>query len=321
LLGALLAIWLAENFVRTPGIFAGLLLSGITVGAVYALVALGYTLVYAIADSINFAHGDVFICGAMIAATLSRRLHVMAGEGGPTLGVKLLLMLGGAMALSAALSGAVERIAFRPLRRAPRLAPLVATVGLTFVIENALLIWQGNHFNAIEPVLPHGRILVLGGISYTWDKLIILGAVLLLLAGLDFLLRRTRHGKAMRAVSQDREAAALVGIDVNRTIFATFVTAGALAGGAGFLYLVYVTNVAWDQGFTLGIVALTAAILGGIGNPTGAVLGALVIGVTEALNEGLSWHAPGSDWTPTIVFSVLILLLVLRPTGLLGDRS
>jgi branched-chain amino acid transport system permease protein len=314
-----LALWLAENLVRTPAIFAGLVLSGISVGAVYALVALGYTLVYAVADSINFAHGDVFIFGAMISATIARRLHVAEGQG-LALAPKLLAMLAAAAALSAVLSGAVERIAFRPLRNAPRLAPLVVTVGLTFVLENVLLIWQGNHFDTIDSLLPQERVVSVGDLDYTWAKLIVLLSALALVAALDHVLRRTRPGMAIRAVAQDREGAAVVGIDVDRTFAFTFAAAGALAGGAGFLYLVYVTNVAWDQGFSLGIVALTAAVLGGIGNPAGAVLGALVIGVTEALNEGLDWHAPGSDWTPTIVFSVLILLLVLRPTGLLGER-
>ena len=313
--------WLAENLVRTPAIFAGLVLSGISVGAVYGLVALGYTLVYAVADSINFTHGDVFIFGAMIAATAARRLGVVAGQSVDALVPRLFLMLAAAVAVSAALSAAVERVAFRPFRNAPRFAPLVVTIGLTFVLENVLLIWQGDHFDTIAPILPQGQLLNVGDLGYTWAKLIILGAALVVMLALDNLLRRTRHGKAIRAVAQDREGAAIVGIDVDRTFFVTFLTAGALAGAAGFLYLVYVTNVAWDQGFSLGIVALTAAILGGIGNPAGAVLGAIVIGITEALNEGLAWHSPGSDWTQTIVFSVLILLLVLRPTGLLGGRT
>jgi branched-chain amino acid transport system permease protein len=144
--------------------------------------------------------------------------------------------------------------------------------------------------------------------------LVALGMLLLLV----LILGRTRYGNAIRATAQDRQAAAIVGVNVNRTILITFLLSGALAGAAGFVYLIYETNVSWDQGFHLGLVALTAAVLGGIGSPTGAILGSLVIGITEALNDGLRWHAPGSDWTLSIVFVLLITLLVLRPTGLIG---
>lgn len=148
--------------------------------------------------------------------------------------------------------------------------------------------------------------------------MIITALALALLVGLLLTLRTTRFGKATRATSQDPEAAAMLGVNVNRTILLTFVLVGALAGAAGFVYLIYVTSASWDQGFHLGLVALTAAVLGGIGSPTRAILGALVIGITEALNDGLGWHAPGSDWTLTIVFVILIVILVLRPAGLTG---
>jgi branched-chain amino acid transport system permease protein len=321
-LGALLvlgfvAFWLAENFVRTPTIFLSLVLIGITTGCIYALLAMGYTLIYAIVDTINFAHGDVFICGAMIAASIARQGDL--GDASPTRELVLLvLMLASAIGLSAAISGLIELTAFRPLRGAPRLAPLVASIGVVFILENILLVWQGNGFNTVEPVLPGGLIFRLYGFSFSWDNLIVIGLALALLVALVLVLRRTRYGKAIRATSQDREAAALVGVNVNRTILLTFVLAGALAGAAGFVYLIYETNVSWDQGFHLGLVALTAAVLGGIGSPMGAILGALVIGITEALNDGLRWHALGSDWTHSIVFVILIVILVLRPTGLVG---
>jgi len=313
----LLAFWLTENFVRTPAIFLSLVLIGITTGCIYALLAMGYTLIYAIVDTINFAHGDIFIFGAMISASIARQGALGQASAGKEL-VLLVLMVAGATGLSAAISGLVELTAFRPLRGAPRLAPLVASIGIVFILENILLVWQGNRFNTVEPILPGGRIFRLYGFTFSWDKLIVIGLALALLAGLLFILRRTRYGKAIRATSQDREAAALVGVNVNRTILLTFVLAGALAGAAGFVYLIYETNVSWDQGFHLGLVALTAAVLGGIGSPTGAILGAVVIGITEALNDGLRWHAPGSDWTLSIVFVILIVMLVLRPTGLAG---
>lgn len=316
----LLAFWLAENFVRAPTIFLSLVLIGITTGCIYALLAMGYTLIYAIVDTINFAHGDVFIFGAMIAASIARQGDLGAASPARQM-VLLALMLAGATSLSAAISGLVELTAFRPLRTAPRLAPLVASIGVVFILENILLVWQGNRFNTVEPVLPSGRIFRLYGFSFSWDKLIVIGLALALLVGLVLILRRTRYGKAIRATSQDREAAALIGVNVNRTILLTFVLAGALAGAAGFVYLIYETNVSWDQGFHLGLVALTAAVLGGIGSPTGAILGALVIGITEALNDGLRWHALGSDWTLSIVFVILIVMLVLRPTGLTGKAE
>jgi branched-chain amino acid transport system permease protein len=312
--------WLAENFVRTPAVFVSLVLAGITTGCIYALLAMGYTLIYAVVDTINFAHGDVFIFGAMISASIARHGGLDGASAATQAGV-LALMLAGAAALSAAISGLVELVAFRPLRNAPRLAPLVASIGVVFVLENILLVWQGNHFNTVESVLPGGAIFRVYGFTFTWDKLIVILLTLVLLVGLVLLLGKTRYGKAIRATAQDREAAAMLGVNVNRTILLTFVLAGALAGAAGFVYLIHVTNVSWDQGFHLGLIALTAAVLGGIGSPTGAILGALVIGLTEALNDGLRWHAPGSDWTLSIVFVILIVMLVLRPNGLIGARA
>jgi branched-chain amino acid transport system permease protein len=317
---ALVVFWLAENLIRSPAIFVSLVLVGITTGCIYALLAMGYTLIYAIVDTINFAHGDVFIFGAMISASIARQGGL--GHASPARQpIVLALMLAAAGALSAIISGLIELTVFRPLRHAPRLAPLVASIGALFILENILLVWQGNHFNTVESVLPGGRIFRIYGFIFTWDKLIVIGIALGLLLALVLILGRTRYGKAIRATSQDQEAAALVGVNVNRAILMTFVLAGALAGAAGFVYLIYVTNVSWDQGFQLGLIALTAAVLGGIGSPTGAILGALIIGITEALNDGLHWHSPGSDWTPTMVFVILIVTLVLRPTGLMGRRE
>jgi branched-chain amino acid transport system permease protein len=161
----------------------------------------------------------------------------------------------------------------------------------------------------------------IGGVHYTWDKLIIVLITVPVLLALMGLVQKTRQGKAMRAAAQDRDAAAMMGINVNRTISFTFMIAGALAGAAGLLYALYFSQVRYDTGFQLGLIAFTAAVLGGIGNLPGAVLGALCIGFIQAFNEGLTWHAPGSDWTQSIVFSILILILVFRPEGLLGERT
>jgi branched-chain amino acid transport system permease protein len=161
----------------------------------------------------------------------------------------------------------------------------------------------------------------IGGVHYTWDKLIVVVITVPVLLALMGLVQRTRQGKAMRATAQDRDAAAMMGINVNRTISFTFMIAGALAGAAGLLYALYFSEVRYDTGFQLGLIAFTAAVLGGIGNLPGAVLGALCIGFIQAFNEGLVWHAPGSDWTQSLVFSILILILVFRPEGLLGERT
>jgi branched-chain amino acid transport system permease protein len=170
-------------------------------------------------------------------------------------------------------------------------------------------------------VLPTSNIFSYDGVDFGWDKLIVLLITVPVLLLLLWLVQRTRQGKAMRATAQDMDASAIMGINVNRTISFTFLIAGGLAGAAGFLYAIYVTTVRFDQGFQLGLIAFTSAVFGGIGNLPGAVLGAILIGCIQAFNEGLSWHAPGSDWTESIVFSILILILVFRPEGLLGERT
>jgi branched-chain amino acid transport system permease protein len=169
--------------------------------------------------------------------------------------------------------------------------------------------------------LPRGEIFSLWGVPYTWRQLIVLLITIPVLLVLIWLVQSTRQGKAMRATAQDKDAAAMMGINVNRTISFTFAIAGGLAGAAGVVYTLYATSVKFDTGFQLGLIAFTAAVLGGIGNLPGAVLGALVIGLIQAFNEGLSWHTPGSSWTQSIVFSILILILVFRPEGLLGERT
>jgi branched-chain amino acid transport system permease protein len=318
---ALLA-WLAVNLVKTPWDFLEITLIGVTVGAIYALVALGYTLVYGILELINFAHGDVFMLGAMMAATLTVSTFALhdneaASKWIPV--VLLALVIG--MAFCGVLNATIERIAYRPLRGAPRLAPLITAIGMSFILQNVGLAWKGANYVPVPNILPRGNIFKLEDADYQWNKLIVLIVTIPVLVALVFLVQRTRQGKAMRATAQDSDAAAMMGINVNRTISFTFLIAGGLAGAAGLLYALYVTNVRYDQGFQLGLIAFTSAVLGGIGNLPGAVLGALLIGLIQAYNEGLNWHAPGSDWTQSIVFSILILILVFRPEGLLGERT
>ena len=317
-----LLVWLGVNLYKTPYDFLEITLIGVTVGAIYALVALGYTLVYGILELINFAHGDVFMLGAMMAATLTVQVFALhdneaAGKWIPI--VLLCLPIG--MLFCGVLNASVERIAYKPLRGAPRLAPLITAIGMSFILQNVGLAWKGANYVPVPNILPRGDVFHVGAADYQWNKLIVLLVTVPVLVGLIFLVQETRQGKAMRATAQDSDAAAMMGINVNRTISFTFLIAGALAGAAGLLYALYVTNVRYDQGFQLGLIAFTSAVLGGIGNLPGAVLGALVIGLIQAYNEGLNWHAPGSDWTQSIVFTVLILILVFRPEGLLGERT
>jgi branched-chain amino acid transport system permease protein len=319
---ALLLLWLAINLVKQPADFVEISLIGLTTGCLYALIALGYTLVYGILELINFAHGDVFMLGGMISATLVASVFSLGGNEGffttwPLVIVTLLV----AMAACGILNAAIEIVAYRPLRTAPRLAPLITAIGVSFILQNIGLAWKGPNFVSVPDVFPHGNVFSYHNVEYQWNKLVVVLITVPVLALLVYLVQYTKQGKAMRATAQDMDAAAMMGINVNRTVSFTFLIAGALAGAAGLLYALYVTNVRFDQGFQLGLIAFTAAVFGGIGNLPGAVIGAILIGLIQAFNEGLGWHAPGSDWTQSIVFSILILILVFRPEGLLGERT
>ena len=320
LLVALLLVWLVVNFIKEPSEFYGLFLIGLTNGAVYGLVALGYSLVYGILELINFAHGDVFMLGGMLVATMAASWG-LAGNSAATLWPMILLMLAITMVFCAAINTTIELVAYRRLRNAPRLAPLITAIGMSFILQNIGLVWKGARPTSVPDILPDGAVFTLGGITYTWDKFIVLLFTIPVLLVLIWLVQQTKQGKAMRATAQDREAAAMMGINVNRTISFTFLIAGGLAGAAGLLYALYFTNVRFDEGFRVGLIAFTAAVLGGIGNLPGAVLGALVIAMIEAFNNGLGWYTPGSDWSQSIIFSILILILVFRPEGLLGERT
>jgi branched-chain amino acid transport system permease protein len=322
LLVGLLVLWLAVNFVKGPAYFFTIAFIGLTNGAVYALVALGYTLVYGILELINFAHGDVFMLGGMISATML--ISVFGLTASSSTGALVVILLGSlavAMAACGLINVSIELVAYRPLRGAPRLAPLITAIGMSFILQNVAIGWKGPSYIAIPRVLPTGNVFSIAGVVYTWEKLIVVIVTVPVLLSLMWLVLKTRQGKAMRAAAQDRDAAAMMGINVNRTISFTFLIAGGLAGAAGLLYALYFGQVRYDTGFQLGLIAFTAAVLGGIGNLPGAVLGALSIGFIQAFNEGLSWHTPGSDWTQSIVFSILILILVFRPEGLLGERT
>jgi branched-chain amino acid transport system permease protein len=323
LLVGLLIVWLVINAEKTPALFYKAFTIGLTNGALYGLIALGYTLVYGILELINFAHGDVFMLGAMISTTMMFSVFGLTHDN-PALGTLIPAIFGSlavAMGACALINATVERIAYKPLRGAPRLAPLITAIGASFILQDIGLIWKGPEYVTLPQVLPQSSAFTIGGVPFQWDRVIVLIITAPVLLGLVYLVQFTRQGKAMRATAQDKDAAAMMGIDVNRTISFTFLLAGSLAGAAGLVYASYFQSVRYDQGFQLGLIAFTSAVLGGIGNLPGAVAGAMVIGMIQAFNEALSWHAPGSDWTQSIVFSILILILVFRPEGILGERT
>ena len=286
---------------------------------VYALIALGYSLVYGILELINFAHGDVFMLGAMLTTSMVVWFGLTVSGSVLVWIIPMLLIAAGFTGL---LNITIETVAYRPLRGAPRLAPLITAIGVSFILQNVGLRWKGPAPVSIrDDILPQGKIFTIGDADFGWDQLIVFVVTIPTLFLLVWLVQKTKQGKAMRAVAQDKDAAAMMGIDVNKTISFTFLIAGLLAGFAGVLYALFVTNVQFDTGFRLGLFAFTAAVLGGIGNLPGAVLGAICIGLIEQFNNGLEWHTPGTDWTNSLIFAVLILILVFRPEGLLGERT
>jgi branched-chain amino acid transport system permease protein len=317
----LLIAWLIVNGIKNPTDFFNVFLIGLTTGSVYALVALGYTLVYGILQLINFAHGDVFALSGLFASTMIISTFNLSGATS-TLGI-----VGGlaatfviAAAFGAIVNSTIEFVAYRRLRQAPRLAVLITAVGMSFIVQNISLAIYDVNFRSVPPLISSAHVFAIGGVHYSWDAFFVILVTAPVLMLMTWLVKSTRQGKAMRATSQDPEAAAIMGIDVNRTITFTFALAGGLAGVGAVLYLVEF-NIRYDTGFQLGLIAFTAAVLGGIGNLTGAVLGAILIGLIQSFNEGLSWFAPGSDWTRSLVFAILIAILVFRPEGLLGERT
>jgi branched-chain amino acid transport system permease protein len=319
LLVAALLLWLLVKFFQDPSRFLDVTVIGVTVGATYGLIALGYTLVYGILQLINFAHGDVFALAGLAAFSIITWLGLDAATSVPIVIGGLVLVLVVTMPGFALANAVIERVAYKPLRNAPRLAPLITAVGVSFILQNIGLAIYGPSFHTIPDVIPRTDAIEIGGVAIQWNKLAVFAVVIPLLLLLTWFVRSTRQGKSMRAVAQDTDAAAMLGIDVNRTISVTFMLAGALAAAAGLIYLLQF-NMRYDTGFELGLIAFTAAVLGGIGNLPGAVLGAMVIGLIQAYNEGLD-GTPGGDWTRTIVFGILIATLVFRPEGLLGERT
>jgi branched-chain amino acid transport system permease protein len=294
------------------------IVDGLSNGAIWALVALGYTLVYGIIELINFAHGEVFMIGSLVSAGLFGTLGLTAatGTGGLILGLLLTLVL--AMLASGSLNTMIERVAYRPLRNAPKLAPLITAVGFSFILQNVGVLWIGGSPEGIPDLIDAQKELFnIGGVSVSQGDVLAIAATIPLVLLLTTFISQSRLGRAMRATAQDPEAARLMGINVDTTISLTFLIGGILAGSAGLIYALYQTTIWFFQGFQAGLIAFTAAVMGGIGNLQGAVLGGLVIGIIQQISD----NRIGGEWTPAIVFAYLVMIMVFRPQGLLGEQT
>jgi branched-chain amino acid transport system permease protein len=301
-----------------PSYLLQTIIFGLAAGAIYALIALGYTMVYGIIELINFAHGDIFTLGAFISLPVFALFGVApnAGPGGLAIIPVLLVVFVIVMAINGAINVGIERVAYRPLRNSPRLAPLITAVGMSFILEGIMYVWKGPNNLNYPDLLPNNRIQLGSGTSIAYKDLIVIVVAVLLVVALTLFVSRSRLGKAMRATAQDRDAAQLMGIDINRTISAAFFLGAALAGAGGIIYGLYYNNLSFDLGFENGLIAFTAAVFGGIGNIQGAALGGVCIGIIRAVNDGYF----STTWTDVVLFAILILVLVFRPTGLLGVR-
>ncbi|MEA2170891.1 MAG: branched-chain amino acid transport system permease protein [Solirubrobacteraceae bacterium] len=291
---------------------------GLSNGAILALIAIGYTLVYGIIELINFAHGDVFMLGTVITfgffGTIG--LTVTTGTIGTFFGMLLTLIV--AMIGCGTLNVMIERVAYRPLRSAPKLAPLITAIGFSFILQNVGQLWIGSQHRSVPDIIgAQEHLVTLLGVNFIHGDLLALIVTVPLVIGLVAFITNSRSGRAMRATAQDPEAARLQGINVDTTIALTFLLGGFMAGAAGIVYGLYQTDVWFQQGFQAGTFAFTAAVLGGIGNLRGAVAGGLIIGIIQQLSD----NRIATKWTPAIVFGYLIVILVFRPQGLFGEET
>src|ERR687890_594360 len=295
------------------------LVAGVSNGAIWALIALGYTLVYGIIELINFAHGEVFMIGSLVTAAWFWSVVGLTEQTafiGLALGLLASLII--AMLTSGALNVMIERVAYRPLRAAPKLAPLITAVGMSFILQNVGILWIGGSQEGVPQLVdPQKDLFEIWGVTITRGHVLAVAVTIPLVILLTSFVARSRLGKAMRATAQDPEAARLMGINVDTTISLTFLLGGIMAGAAGLIYALYQTNIWWFQGFQAGLIAFTAAVMGGIGNLRGAVLGGFIIGIIQQISD----NRIGGEWTPAIVFSYLVLIMVFRPSGLLGEQT
>ena len=291
---------------------------GLSNGAIWALIAVGYTLVYGIIELINFAHGDLFMIGSFVSYALIGTVGLTTATGNFGLLFGLLLILAIAMVGCGTLNVMIERVGYRPLRNAPKLAPLITAVGFSFILQNVGLLWLGGaHHGVPDLIESQNDFFTVLGVPVTHGDILALVVTVPLFIFLVTFIARSRMGRAMRATAQDPQAARLMGINVDTTISFTFLTGGLMAGAAGLIYALYQTDVWFFSGFTAGLIAFTAAVMGGIGNLKGAILGGLIIGCLQQISD----NRIGTEWTPVIVFAYLVLILVFRPQGLLGEET
>ncbi len=297
-----------ENFLQQ-------LINGVTLGAIYGLIAIGYTMVFGIIGMVNFAHGDVFMLSAFIALIIYLAMTQILGV--TSLGLVFLIVLVCAMALTALWNWAIERVAYRPLRGSFRLAPLISAIGMSIFLANFVQVVQGPRNKPVPPMFTDVIHVTSGGafdVTLSYKQILIVGVTGVLLLAFWYLVQKTALGRAQRACEQDRTMAALLGVDVDRTISLTFIIGAALAAVAGTLYMMYYGVVNFSDGFTPGVKAFTAAVLGGIGSLPGAVIGGLLIGLIETF-----WSAYfSSDYKDVAAFSILVITLIFMPSGLLG---
>jgi branched-chain amino acid transport system permease protein len=319
----LLALALVVQFIHEPTGTLENIKTGLSNGTIWALIALGYTLVYGIVELINFAHGEVFMIGSFVSVSLWQTFGVTAGTAMPLIVVSIVIVLALAMLASGSLNVMIERVAYRPLRDAPKLAPLITAIGMSFILQNVGLLWRPTPDSSPDLIGSQRDYFSVFDVAIEHSDVFAVAITVPLLAGLLWFVSHTRYGKAMRATAQDPDAARLMGIDVDRTIALTFMLGGLMAGAAGLIFALYNGTIRFNQGFTAGLIAFTAAVMGGIGNLKGAVVGGLIIGVIQAISDSGNYLGVplGPQWTPAIVFAVLIMVMVFRPQGLFGEET
>ncbi|HWC11821.1 MAG TPA: branched-chain amino acid ABC transporter permease [Acidimicrobiales bacterium] len=300
--------------------FAPQTVDGLTLGAIYALVALGYTLVYGVLRLINFAHSEIFMVGLFASLFAMHGLGIDAADptktGFALVGVLVVVMIAGMLASGGA-AVIMERIAYRPLRRrnAPRLAALITAVGISLFLQELYALRYGRNVLGFPRVLEKRQLFEVGGANIRTDKVLVIVAALVLMVALDRFIATSRLGRGVRATAQDPETAALMGVNIDRVVMLTFLLGGLLAGAAGTLFGIFFEQARYNIGFLLGIKAFTAAVLGGIGNVRGALLGGIALGLLENWGSAVL----GAEWRDVFAFTVLVLVLMFRPTGLLGE--
>ena len=290
------------------------IINGLTVGAVYALIALGYTMVYGILELINFAHGEIYMLGAYLGIILLGFLTA-TGVTAMSLPLSILITIIAAGVICAAYGATMEKIAYRPLREAPRLAPLISAMGMSIFLQNYVMLTQGPNDKVFPHVIPLTKFKFMG-VDVTYIQLFIMGASLVMMGALHFFIMKTKMGKAMRATALDKKAAGLMGINIDSVISVTFILGSFLAAVAGVMVGIYYGTVNFYIGYLAGMKAFTAAVLGGIGNVPGAMLGGFLLGILESLGAGYLWP----EYKDAFAFLVLVLILIIRPQGLLGER-